>query len=70
VNYDGSQEAIIFCCVVVIGLLCGGAVGGCIQGAAVGNKYESEAVQHGAAEWTVDENGKRVFRWKERGGKP
>lgn len=26
--------------------------------------FEREAVKHGAATWTVDENGNRVFKWK------
>lgn len=26
--------------------------------------FEREAVKHGAATWTVDENGARVFKWK------
>lgn len=28
-------------------------------------KWEADAVKHGAATWSVDENGNRVFRWKE-----
>lgn len=27
-------------------------------------KSEAEAVRHGAATWTVDESGNRVFQWK------
>ena len=36
------------------------------------DNFQSEAVQRGAAEWTVDENGNRVFRWKDqtRKGQP
>lgn len=30
------------------------------------DNFQAAAVQHGAAEWTVDENGKRVFRWKDQ----
>lgn len=28
--------------------------------------WEADAVKHGAATWTVDENGNRVFRWKKQ----
>lgn len=30
------------------------------------HSWEAEAVKHGAATWSVDENGDRVFRWKEQ----
>jgi hypothetical protein len=30
--------------------------------------WEADAVRHGAATWSVDESGKRVFEWKERKG--
>ena len=29
-------------------------------------QWEADAVKHGAATWTVDENGNRVFEWKEQ----
>lgn len=32
--------------------------------ARVRGRFEREAVKHGAATWSVDENGNRVFKWK------
>lgn len=29
-------------------------------------RWQSEAVRHGAAKWTVDESGKRVFEWNDK----
>lgn len=28
--------------------------------------WQTEAIQHGAAEWLTTENGSQVFHWKER----
>lgn len=30
----------------------------------INEQWEADAVKHGAAIWTVDESGKRVFEWK------
>lgn len=37
-----------------------------MDGATDRERWEADAVKHGAATWSVDENGNRFFRWKEQ----
>lgn len=38
----------------------------CMDGATDRDRWEAEAVRHGAARWTVGESGNRVFEWGDK----
>ena len=53
---------------MLIGFICGCMFAFSLFGEQMDKKnsaWEASAVSHGAATWEVDEDGQRVFKWKE-----